>query len=452
MPLNQVVVSSLVERLRRNDPSLTALDLSPRKIYELNNEPVPNGFDIGPNYIGDRQWQQLVEAMRHNTVLKRLELLGSGINTLGAQQLAAILSDNRELTFIDIRSNSIGHQGITAIANALILNQTVREIYLSSNNKFDNQTHTQIIESMSQRAQSMADLINNTNRVRTIDFPEFHLANRNALRNLIASMERNTFTQYYNAANNFRSSFQRAPDLRDRALKVCHRNDTIRISLYILSGRNFNQVDIQDNFPEIPELFPRSTNFMPEILNVLIRRMQNNVPNINRNMYLIDAVHNVYRLLYAEKYATEGNVIKCGLTLKKPFVNQKLQAIADQILLPILNHRSIASAFINDEEKSSLYWFQAYVGWKLGDDAIIELAAKALKAIGIIPANADYDIFINQLAILENRISDYRNVILNKIQELELQPQTNLFSSLFSRFSWTSSQSASSSASSPSKK
>lgn len=65
MPLIKAAVDSLVARLRENDPTLTKLDLTAKKILELNGMST-RLISIGDDYIGESEWSQLVEAMEHN--------------------------------------------------------------------------------------------------------------------------------------------------------------------------------------------------------------------------------------------------------------------------------------------------------------------------------------------------------------------------------------------------
>eukprot|EP00191_Tetraselmis_sp_GSL018_P010024 CAMPEP_0177617222 /NCGR_PEP_ID=MMETSP0419_2-20121207/24730_1 /TAXON_ID=582737 /ORGANISM="Tetraselmis sp., Strain GSL018" /LENGTH=94 /DNA_ID=CAMNT_0019115645 /DNA_START=504 /DNA_END=784 /DNA_ORIENTATION=+ len=86
-----------VERLRRNDPTLTQLEFT------------------SYNGIGDEGAKVLAEAL-NNGALTELSLRGNGIGDEGAKALAAALWQNPALTELRLWGNIIGDEGAKALA------------------------------------------------------------------------------------------------------------------------------------------------------------------------------------------------------------------------------------------------------------------------------------------------------------------------------------------------
>ena len=102
------------QRLRKNDPTLTSLNLSLRR-------------------IDDDGAKALAQSLQTNTTLTELDLWRNQIGDDGATALAQCLQTNTTLTELYLRSNQIGVNGAKALAQGLQMNTTLTELYLSVN-------------------------------------------------------------------------------------------------------------------------------------------------------------------------------------------------------------------------------------------------------------------------------------------------------------------------------
>jgi hypothetical protein len=105
--------SSLVERLQLNQ--ITSL-------WIYNNQLIELGGIEG-----------LVNLLRHNSSVTRLDLRGLGIGPEGAKRIAQLLQHNTQLLHINLWGNGIGAGGAKAVAEALKVNSTLQTIYLWGN-------------------------------------------------------------------------------------------------------------------------------------------------------------------------------------------------------------------------------------------------------------------------------------------------------------------------------
>jgi Ran GTPase-activating protein (RanGAP) involved in mRNA processing and transport len=75
----------------------------------------------------------LLNLLRHNSSVTRLDLSGLYIGDEGAKAVAEALKVNSTLQTIDLVGNSIGDEGAKAVAEALTLNSTLQTIGLGKN-------------------------------------------------------------------------------------------------------------------------------------------------------------------------------------------------------------------------------------------------------------------------------------------------------------------------------
>ncbi|MDP3560636.1 MAG: hypothetical protein Q8R83_00445 [Legionellaceae bacterium] len=398
------------------------------------------------NSIGEDEWLQILEAIRHNRVLKQLIVTHSGIGTLGAEQLAAILSDNHSLEMIDLRGNNIATAGIVAVTEAMLRNTHINELYLMGNNNLDGLDNQQSDREMTERAGAMIKLITHMHRYLRLDFPAIWNGEYNVLATLVNSMENNPFILYsnFNTPNTITESFSRYPKLRQRAMEIKERNNLISFPLHLLKGRDFTKHDIHHFFPELPNPFPDNTNIMVAVFDARMAKMQTQTPNIAENINKNDILHNVYRLLNAEKCAALGRPREAMALLNQPFCHPGLQLIADNLLPPLLVNYEIFNKLTEKEKVESL-WFRAYQARSSNDNAALEVAKDALEEMNVIPEDTDEDTFAAKLISLEAHMGDYRNRLLTKMARLNL-PEGNWYNPLSffaSFFSPGSQQSAS---------
>ncbi len=73
------------------------------------------------SFMGDEGAIAVVEALRHNSSVKSLDLRGCNIRAEGAAALAGLLEHNRNLTSVGLEWNSIGmlETGIQSISQVL---------------------------------------------------------------------------------------------------------------------------------------------------------------------------------------------------------------------------------------------------------------------------------------------------------------------------------------------
>ncbi|KAL0231788.1 hypothetical protein GEMRC1_011192 [Eukaryota sp. GEM-RC1] len=91
------------------------------------------GVDLRWNSIGDEGVKALADALKVNTTISNINLFWNSIEDAGARALADALTVNTTVTSIDLGSNSIGNEGAKALAKSLYLNSTVSSINLESN-------------------------------------------------------------------------------------------------------------------------------------------------------------------------------------------------------------------------------------------------------------------------------------------------------------------------------
>jgi Leucine-rich repeat (LRR) protein len=113
--MNSKMRDLLYNRVRRNDPSLTMLNL--------------NHADIGNQGAKD-----LGAALHSNTHLAVLFLDNNGVYGSGCQALAAGMARHPALKFVFLSYNSVGNSGAAAIALALKENRNIKVLNLMHNN------------------------------------------------------------------------------------------------------------------------------------------------------------------------------------------------------------------------------------------------------------------------------------------------------------------------------
>lgn len=105
---------ALCERLRRNDPSLTVLDLSQK-------------------FMGNDGAKALAAALKENTQVVVLFLQHNHLGPSAARALASVLSHHPRLAHLYLDDNHIGDEGCQAMAQLLRTSKTIQVLKLSDN-------------------------------------------------------------------------------------------------------------------------------------------------------------------------------------------------------------------------------------------------------------------------------------------------------------------------------
>jgi hypothetical protein len=91
-------------------------------------------IDLNRNNIGDDGATALAKALLVNESLTSISLDDNKISNQGATALAKALHANKSLTMIDLDRNKISDEGATALAEALQVNESLTKLYLTGNN------------------------------------------------------------------------------------------------------------------------------------------------------------------------------------------------------------------------------------------------------------------------------------------------------------------------------
>ncbi|KAI1897180.1 hypothetical protein AGOR_G00080560 [Albula goreensis] len=114
---NETNLESTLDRIRRNDPSITEVNLN-------NIENIPK--DMLVDYVN---------ALKKNKHVKSFSIANTGADENIAFTLANMLRENRSITNLNIESNFITGKGIVAIMRCLQFNESLTEL------RFHNQRH-----------------------------------------------------------------------------------------------------------------------------------------------------------------------------------------------------------------------------------------------------------------------------------------------------------------------
>jgi len=93
-------------------------------------------INLPDNNITDEQLLPMVDAIKGgcNSSLEKLYLYLNRIGNAGCHALATLLEHtNSNLQFLNLNSNQIGNEGATVIADSLVNNTTLRQLYLREN-------------------------------------------------------------------------------------------------------------------------------------------------------------------------------------------------------------------------------------------------------------------------------------------------------------------------------
>lgn len=113
---NDTDVDETLQRIRRNDPDLTEVNLN-----NIKNIPIPT-------------LKAYAEALKKNSVVERFSIVGTRSNDPVAYALADMLTVNTTLKCLNVESNFITGAGILSLVESLKSNTTLQEL------KIDNQS------------------------------------------------------------------------------------------------------------------------------------------------------------------------------------------------------------------------------------------------------------------------------------------------------------------------
>ena len=140
--LSEVEFVLLVEALKVNS-TLTKLDLDFYGIGDQGATGLAEALKVNStltvlvlkdNVIGHQGATSIAEALKVNSTLTNLDLQHSYIGDQGATSIAEALKVNSTLTNLDLQDNDISDQGATCLVEALKMNSTLRFLDLSLNN------------------------------------------------------------------------------------------------------------------------------------------------------------------------------------------------------------------------------------------------------------------------------------------------------------------------------
>ena len=87
--------------------------------------------------LGDDGVEDLVEFVRYDSILDKLDLSGNSISDKGAELLGDALHDNSTVKFLYLSKNNNGDTGAEALAQALHSNTKLEKLFLDHNNIHD---------------------------------------------------------------------------------------------------------------------------------------------------------------------------------------------------------------------------------------------------------------------------------------------------------------------------
>jgi len=130
--------NTVILGLKQNIPitvlSLKINDNGIKKIVEaLKINKTITRLDLNNNKISNDGTKVLAEALKINTKLETLNISNNNIRYSGAKALAEALKTNKTLILFNISNNNIGYDGGIAIADALKINTTLLDLNLSEN-------------------------------------------------------------------------------------------------------------------------------------------------------------------------------------------------------------------------------------------------------------------------------------------------------------------------------
>jgi len=118
----------LLERVRVNDPNLTQLDLHGMDIEPKDNDAIMDALagnlylrkvDLSSNVIDDDCVSALSLALAENTSITHLVLANNRITSIGAEYLLCVLDTNETIVDVDLTGNSIDAEVIAELNHAL---------------------------------------------------------------------------------------------------------------------------------------------------------------------------------------------------------------------------------------------------------------------------------------------------------------------------------------------
>ncbi|KAF9189809.1 hypothetical protein BGZ49_003771, partial [Haplosporangium sp. Z 27] len=135
-------VKAIAAALKHNN-ILKTIDLSKSNIRSeggkiiaeaLKSNTTLTTIRLSDNEIGDEGAKAIGELLKINTTLTTINLSDNNIGDEGAKAIGELLKINTTLTTIDLQCNNIGSEGGKAIGEALKINTTLTTINLSYNN------------------------------------------------------------------------------------------------------------------------------------------------------------------------------------------------------------------------------------------------------------------------------------------------------------------------------
>lgn len=136
-PDNDTDVDESIQRLARNDSSLTTLNLNNIKVGRKKKEDIFFRLDLTISFssfknISHEKMIRLIEAVKDNTHLQILSMSNIDMPDAVAKQIIPMLEENRTLLTLNIESNLLTSPMIADICRATLNNQTLIDLRLSN--------------------------------------------------------------------------------------------------------------------------------------------------------------------------------------------------------------------------------------------------------------------------------------------------------------------------------
>jgi hypothetical protein len=133
---------ALCDRLRRNDPCLTVLDLSHKFMGNDGAKALASALQCNThvvvlflqhNHLGPAAARSLASVLSHHPRLAHLYLDDNHIGDEGCQAIAQLLQTSKTLQVLKLSDNQIGVQGARTIASALSYTSSLQYLSLHKN-------------------------------------------------------------------------------------------------------------------------------------------------------------------------------------------------------------------------------------------------------------------------------------------------------------------------------
>ena len=118
----------------KNKISRTALEELARNLPDGSKDRVECGsIVVEGGAVADRGYGSFFDEYTHDGKGGDLGIFSAGIDDNGAEQIASLLKENRDVQALNLRDNAIGDTGAAALSGALCVNTTLRGLSMTRN-------------------------------------------------------------------------------------------------------------------------------------------------------------------------------------------------------------------------------------------------------------------------------------------------------------------------------